>query len=687
MDEGRSTPPEQQAVNPAVRVRRAARDRNAARYPAPKRRRPADRPGSSSVRPPSRRPAPPPPRDERSVEDLLGGRVLAWAGGAAVLVGLGLLFAMAVSSGWLDETARAAIGAGIALALAGAGLHLHRRAGRTHASLALVGTGVAGLFMATSVATAGYELVPPLAGMAAATAVGGWATWLARRWRAQVIACLGLLGAVASPLLAGAPADGLTAAFLVVATACAVTVTALVGWERLAVAVLTVAALQWVPFALVADPVTITALVAAFGALGLTAALAPELRAQVAAPSVLRALVLGANAVLIAIVAYLGCADAGTPGTGAALLAAIAAVHAAVGLAGLRGGRLSEETSLLTILIGLIVANIAFGIVADGPVRALGWMAAAGGFALLARRPGADRERTLLLGAGLGGHVALAMAQTLVLAPPSAIEAGTVDAAGLIGLAALASTCLTGGIVLRGAHPTWADAANVLGLAFVAVTTIAVLDGAALATALAFEAVALAQIGRRHADRVAVHAADAYLGVAALLAFLVLAPPATLAGGLMDALPALGALAAVAGAAILLAHHAPAGGDERRVRIVAAAIASLYLVSCAAVNLTPTGGGADQGQLQLTAVWALCGVAGLVVGLRRDIRAVRAAAFALIGVAVGKAFLFDMATLAPVQRIGSLLALGVLLLGGAFVYQRLRPEPLADLRDVPEALR
>src|SRR5438309_9317564 len=37
-----------------------------------------------------------------SVEDLLGGRVLAWAGGIAIVVGVALVFVLAISQGWID---------------------------------------------------------------------------------------------------------------------------------------------------------------------------------------------------------------------------------------------------------------------------------------------------------------------------------------------------------------------------------------------------------------------------------------------------------------------------------------------------------------------------------------------------------------------------------------------------------
>jgi uncharacterized membrane protein len=69
------------------------------------------------------------------------------------------------------------------------------------------------------------------------------------------------------------------------------------------------------------------------------------------------------------------------------------------------------------------------------------------------------------------------------------------------------------------------------------------------------------------------------------------------------------------------------------------------------------------------------------------VRALRVAALGLLGVTAAKAFLFDLATLGAGYRVGSFIAVGVVLLLGSFAYARLRPEPLADLREVPDALR
>jgi uncharacterized membrane protein len=95
----------------------------------------------------------------------------------------------------------------------------------------------------------------------------------------------------------------------------------------------------------------------------------------------------------------------------------------------------------------------------------------------------------------------------------------------------------------------------------------------------------------------------------------------------------------------------------------------------------------QQGQTLLSGLWALAGVATLVVGLVRDHPGVRQGALALIAVTVAKVFLYDLASLTSLYRAGSFVALGLLLLSGAYAWQRMRPRPVPDLRTVPSALR
>jgi uncharacterized membrane protein len=65
--------------------------------------------------------------------------------------------------------------------------------------------------------------------------------------------------------------------------------------------------------------------------------------------------------------------------------------------------------------------------------------------------------------------------------------------------------------------------------------------------------------------------------------------------------------------------------------------------------------------------------APLIAGLRRGSRTMRLGAFGLLGLAAGKVFVYDLAALTSVYRVGSFLALGLLLLAAAFAYQRMRP--------------
>jgi uncharacterized membrane protein len=79
-------------------------------------------------------------------------------------------------------------------------------------------------------------------------------------------------------------------------------------------------------------------------------------------------------------------------------------------------------------------------------------------------------------------------------------------------------------------------------------------------------------------------------------------------------------------------------------------------------------------QLALSAFWAVLGFGSLVAGLVRDLRPLRYGGLALLGLAVAKVFIVDLAKLQSGIRVLSFLALGLLLLAGAFAYQRMRKE-------------
>jgi uncharacterized membrane protein len=83
----------------------------------------------------------------------------------------------------------------------------------------------------------------------------------------------------------------------------------------------------------------------------------------------------------------------------------------------------------------------------------------------------------------------------------------------------------------------------------------------------------------------------------------------------------------------------------------------------------------QQGQALLSVFWSLVGLVLLWLGLRRDAREIRFAGFALLAVAVVKVFAFDTAALEAGYRVLSFVVLGLLLLAGAYTYQRRRQGP------------
>jgi uncharacterized membrane protein len=91
------------------------------------------------------------------------------------------------------------------------------------------------------------------------------------------------------------------------------------------------------------------------------------------------------------------------------------------------------------------------------------------------------------------------------------------------------------------------------------------------------------------------------------------------------------------------------------------------------LGVAPDGSPEQDGQVILSAVWSLTGLAALVYGLVRDDRRFRLGGLALLAIAVFKVFFYDLSELESIYRVLSFIALGLLLLAGAFAYQRARP--------------
>jgi uncharacterized membrane protein len=667
-----------------------------------------------------------------SVEDLVGGRVLGWVGGIAVLVGLLFLLVIAASRGWIGEEARVLMAAATSFALLAAGAWLHERRGRNEAALAAAATGIAGLFAAIVVAGPVYDLLPALAALALALAAGAVATGLALRWEAPGIGWLGIAGALLSPALVGAGGDGAGVALMLVAYAASGAVMIWQRWHALAGVAFAIAVPQLAWWIVVADthPLAAIAALCAFGAVTAVGAAGFEWRMRAPRVRITALVLLALNALALA-----ALGSAALEGSGAsAWLVALALVHLAGGLLARRTTRVSRELALTLAGLGIVLADVAFASVADGLPLVLGWVAGAVGFSAFARAARHRVDEAVAL-TGLSGHLLLAVATALTGAAPLAAVSGGADepAAAIAALAALTAGAWAAARIVAPRRPLWRLGLDAAALCALALLSAVALDGVALTLALAAEAAALAAVatrdrrraasvggdgdanaagdrnanaagdgdanaaGGRVVDPVPFAAALGFLGLAFAHAVATLAPPSVLIAGLDPVVPAVAGLAAVVGAALLVARAA-SGAADRLALGGAAALVGLYLLS--ALVVTPFQPGGDttglaleqldvrqQGQVLLSALWALAGVAGLVAGLVRDSRALRLAALALLTLTAAKVFAFDLASLTSLYRVGSCVALGLLLLVGAFAWQRIRPRPLPDLRDVPGALR
>jgi uncharacterized membrane protein len=626
------------------------------------------------------------------LEDLLGGRVLAWVGGLAVFLGLIFLLAIAISHGWLGEGARVSLAALVSGSLVAGGVWLHERTARVDAARAAAAAGIAGLFATVTVATRLYELVPEPTGLTIGLLIGASATALAIRWDSRGIAALGILGAVAAPLLVDAGHAAGTLALLFVALATAAGVLLWRRWDWLALAAFVLAAPQWIAFLFDSgSAVSVTIALVAFGGLGVAMAVGHDVRVGATRVRSQQAFLLALNAIALAVAGWFSFDDLGDPAAGEVWLAVLAATHLAVGLAGPRLTRVSRELQLLSLTIGVVLADVAFALVADGWVLALGWSAVGVSFAALQRHLGSHGRDGAFVQGGLGGHLALALVQALVVSDPVGVLSGNdaVTAAGVASIVALAAACLTAGRLVAQREQVWRVVLDATGMAALALLAALALDGTALVIAWAAEGLVLLRIARRFGDRVAAGGALGFLALLALHALAWEAPPASLASGLASAGDAIVAVGAVGALALLAAAWLPEVPSRMRLGLrTAGAVALLYLAS--GLVVTPFAGGQavdgalldaqQQGQLVLSVFWALVGLGALVAGLRRDERPLRIGALALLSLTIAKVFLLDLATLTSVYRVGSFVGLGLLLLVSAFTWQRLRPREEATLR-------
>jgi len=545
-----------------------------------------DQPAGNGESPP---PEPYNPMSRIEFERLFGGRVMAWIGGLATLLGVVFLMRSAVDSSWFTEEVRILMAAFGSLALLVLGVWLHERRGRLEVARIAVAVAIPGLFATTVVAAQVYDLISPVLGLEVGALIGAIGVAIAVRWSSMLVGGVGMLGALAAPMLVGTTGEAGSIAFVAIALAASVGVLLWQRWNWLSLAAFAVSAPQLISWmwgrqititsegisGLAEPTLLVLAVLAGFWVLYAAAAFGYELRTRGEEKLPISSwLLLLCSSVFVV---GFGCLAIGGDSALAlnAWIFGFAAVHLLLGSAAIRFGIHREIGSLLTGG-GIALGSIGLANALNGPILVAAWSAMATALAYMATR------------------------------------------------------------VDRGSVPTLSDAQRLLIGAF------------------AFLA----------------------LGIVHLL--VVEAPPYAIVDGVEDLGSSLVAIACCACAAIACWYWGRQ--IEPRAATVSGFVGAagfVYLGSVLIIDAigADTGGEAREiGQAWLSAFWAATGLGAVVWGMRRKSPKTRLGGLALLTVAIAKVWTYDLAELEELARALSFVALGLLLLAGAFAYQRFKPE-------------
>ena len=621
-------------------------------------------------------------KTRQGFEDFLGGRVLAWAGAVTVLLGIVLLVAVAIGRGWIDEPVRIGLAFAASAGMLAVGAWLYERRGGTQAALLITGTGLAALYLTLTGGIQLYNLYPAPLALLEAAFVGIVGTVLAVRWNSRVVAALSIGGALLSPLLVDAGTSDYVTGFILITLACAVGVLTLRRWNWLAVGCFVITVPQLLLWgAGKPGPLALAVAMAAYALVNAGAALGYELRVKSERLRPSSTLLVLGGGLVTAAGGYYGLRHDGYGDLAGWWVAAVAVAHLVAGMWALHSPRVGHEIALVTLGAGTVLADIAFGTIGDGPFVAAGWAVSAVALAWVARTSRRDVELTRL---ALGGQLTLALGHVLLFdAAPQGLISGVHDIPGaLVGVSSVGITCF---IVARldGTNDEIALVYDTFAIAALAYGTAYALDGPALVAAWAGTGAALAGTIRR--DRLGLVASVGFVGAAALHAIAYEAPVDSLGAGVTDLLGAAAALGAVAAGCLAIARqltrpedrHGRTGlqafGAAAVLYLASVAIVTVFQPSADAVDMGFALGARAQGQVLLSGLWAAAGALALVLGLSRDRLDMRIAGFSLLALSFAKVLVFDLAMLDSIYRVASCVGLGLLLLGSAFAYQRMRP--------------
>ena len=654
-------------------------------------------------------------RSFAELEEQLSGRLLAWVGGIALVLGAVFFLSLAFSRGWIGPEARVLIGLVAGAAALAAGAWLFERGDQTPATVLTgvgVGTGALALFAASRL----YGFVPVEAALVGFLVLAVVTAAIALRANSQAVAAFGIVATTLAPPILGASPNLATVAFL----GAAIVGTALISFRRswpwlalIAFVATAPQAAQW----LSVESSTTLALggILAFWTINALAASGSALAG-------VRRTVHRAQATLLVLNALFAIGSIHAilpddPMARSAGLLILAGAHGALALELLL--RPSRRHPFGVLAAGLAAGTLAIGMAIElgGIARPIGlmvevivvawvgirfrdrsagaWAAAIGALAIgdlvLMQYPTESFGRISPKGwpfASPEGIVAVAIALGLLLVGVLAWR--SFKSVPLRDRRLTAEVALAGGgigaiavIVYAASFELWADmlivawallAGAALGLAaFVRrdprAWLAAVIEGAALILSAGYVAVTIvAPTSRLVVDPDRLPLVDGQ--TSGLVALAALAMALAVAGVVFARWPSTRPLRTVGD---------PVAGWARGAIALSGAVI-VYLVSIAIVDLfqARVGSAADAGevatqaQVALSIVWVLLGAGAFATGLIGRISLARMFGLGLLSVATAKVFLFDLASLDVAYRVLSFIGLGGVLLASSFVAARFR---------------
>jgi uncharacterized membrane protein len=649
------------------------------------------------------------------LEARLSGRVLAWVGGVALVMGAVFFLSLAFSRGWIGPELRVVIGLVAAAAAIGAGAWLNEREYGVPA-LVLIGVGVSVGMLALYAATREYDFIPAELALLGSFILAAGAAAIAIRADSPAVAALGLVAAVAAPPVFDAPINLVTILFLGTALAGGTAIAVWRSWQWLPALGFLLSAPQ-VGFWLGTDADTATGLVvaAAYWLLNAIGAGGITLRRDDARLRLGPALVLVLNA-LFGIGAVITLLDGPRALERSIAIVVLAAAHGAIAAPLLRRTAGEHPFGIIAALTALATLAIGVGIEFGGSFRPMGWtaLAVAAAWVAIRYRHSVAAAASTVLGVIVAGHLVsveyplreLGMIGTIAKPRiPFATSEGVVlglFVLAIAGVAALAARELRPERRTRPSptsHQALAAGAIAItwlvayALPFEADLDAAIVGWAALATAGFLLA---ARMGEREAASWLDASAYGLVALGFGVAIPTLAPftelavdprAATTAPPLVNgATAALGALAAALVGATRVARTSAV--VERAAVAVGAAVVyvgSIALVDAFQLRVGPGNGDevATQAQVALSIGWVVVGGAVFAFGLLREVAVARLFGLGLLALATLKVFLVDLAELDVAYRVLSFIGLGLVLLGTSLFATRVRrgrTTPDQDLR-------